>query len=445
VRVSLSHKIVLRSLAVAAAVVAFPHLAQAAGLVVAAWVTPFVALGVGGGLGVLLSREFGRKFESLRAVTERIRAGDLRAEAGFGAGGHAARGGSFPDETDELAESVQGMLRGLRELVEHVQSISERVSTAAQDLSRSTRESRAGHEEIAETVESVAKGVAHQQQLLEGAMRLIHDIAQAIEVNASRAREAFGFSAEASQKANSGVDVSRLALEKMRTVFQRVEEASGQVFRLEAKTRHVHQITEMIHSVAQRTNLLSLNASIEAARAGEAGRGFSVVADEIRKLAESAGRSAEEISKLVHEIQTETGEVADEMRQSSQVIAEGRDDVNTIAHSLEQIQAAISEAASRAEEIFGEADAQARDAERMVGSVDEIARVAVTNATAIRDVAEAIHQQLAALGETAASAQSLTEGAHEVRALLRRFKTGEPGDWAAPAPGAAVVAAGDAA
>jgi len=87
----------------------------------------------------------------------------------------------------------------------------------------------------------------------------------------------------------------------------------------------VHQITEMIHSVAQRTNLLSLNASIEAARAGEAGRGFSVVADEIRKLAESAGQSAEEISKLVHEIQTETAQVADEMRQSSQVIAEGRE------------------------------------------------------------------------------------------------------------------------
>jgi len=425
VRVALSHKLVLRSLAVAAAVVVFPHAVEGAGLAVAPWVTVFVALGVGGSLGAVLSRHFQRKFESLRGVTERIRAGDLRA-------GPTPRAASFPDETDELAESVQGMLRGLRELVEHVQHIAERVSSAAQDLSRSTRESRAGHEEIADTVEGVAKGVAHQQQLLEGAMRLIHDIAQVIEVNAGRAREAFGFSAEASQKANSGVDVSRLALEKMRTVFQRVEEAGGHVFRLEAKTRHVHQITEMIHSVAQRTNLLSLNASIEAARAGEAGRGFSVVADEIRKLAESAGRSAEEISKLVHEIQTETGEVADEMRQSSQVIAEGRDDVNTIAHSLEQIQAAVSEAASRAEEIFGEADAQARDAERMVGSVDEIARVAVTNMTAIREVSEAIREQLAALGETAASAQLLTEGAHEVRALLRRFRTDEPAAAAPP-------------
>ena len=125
------------------------------------------------------------------------------------------------------------------------------------------------------------------------------DIASAIELTASRAREAFGFAAEANQKANAGVDVSRLAIAKMRSVFERVEQAGGMVFQLEAKTRHVHQITEIITSVASRTNLLSLNASIEAARAGEAGRGFAVVADEIRKLAESAARSADEIVKLV--------------------------------------------------------------------------------------------------------------------------------------------------
>ena len=117
----------------------------------------------------------------------------------------------------------------------------------------------------------------------------MHEIATAIELNASRAREAFGFAAEANQKANSGVDVSRLAIEKMRTRLRARRAAVARVFELEEKTRHVHQITEIITSVAHRTNLLSLNASIEAARAGEAGRGFSVVADEIRKLAESAG------------------------------------------------------------------------------------------------------------------------------------------------------------
>jgi methyl-accepting chemotaxis protein len=420
VRVALSHKFVLRSLLVAAAVVVFPHAVELSGLAIAPWATAFVALGCGGVLGFFLSRELGRKFEALRAVTDRIHAGDLSSDV-------PVSSGRLRDETDDLAASIRAMLEGLRRLVEHVQHGGDRLSLAAAELSRSTQLSRTGTEEISTTIEDVAKGVAHQQTLLDGAMRLIHDIAQTIEVNSGRAREAFGFSAEANQKAHAGVDVSRLALEKMRLVFQRVEDAGGLVFQLEAKTRHVHQITEMIHSVAQRTNLLSLNASIEAARAGEAGRGFSVVADEIRKLAESASRSAEEISKLVHEIQAETAQVADEMRQSSQVIAEGRDDVNTIAHSLEQIQAAVSEAASRAEEIFQEADAQARDAERMVASVDEIARVAVTNAQAVHEVSESAQGQFAAMEETVASARAMSELADELRGALQRFQTERSG------------------
>ena len=414
-RLALSHKFVLRSLLVAAAAIAFPHAVAASGAVVAPWATAFVALGVGGVLGFFLSRELGRQFARLRGVTDRIQAGDLGADV-------ETRRSRFPDETDELAASIAGMLESLRELVEHVQHGSDRLSFAASELSHSTQQSRSGTDEISATIEGVAKGVEHQQELLEGARRLIHDIAQAIELNAGRAREAFGFSAEANQKAHAGVDVSRLALEKMKTVFQRVEDAGGLVFRLEAKTRHVHQITEMIHSVAGRTNLLSLNASIEAARAGEAGRGFSVVADEIRKLAESASRSAEEISKLVNEIQAETAQVADEMRLSSQVIAEGRDDVNTIAHSLEQIQSAVSEAASRAEEIFQEADTQARDTERMVVSVEEIARVGVMNADAVREVAGAAAGQFETMAETAASAQTMSELADEMRNALRRFQ-----------------------
>ncbi len=248
-------------------------------------------------------------------------------------------------------------------------------------------------------------------------------MASAIELNAGRAREAFGFAAEANQKANSGVDVSRLAIEKMRTVFERVEQSGAMVFELEAKTRHVHQITEIITSVAHRTNLLSLNASIEAARAGEAGRGFAVVADEIRKLAESAARSAEEISKLIHEIEADTQNVADEMRQSGQVISEGREDVNTIALSLEQIRGAVGEASARAEEIFQEADNQARDADNMVESMREIARVAQTNAGSMDEVAGTSKSQLDSMGQMVASAETLTERANRLHKLSQRFQT----------------------
>jgi methyl-accepting chemotaxis protein len=395
----------------------FPGLLRSLGIPVAPWVSFFVALGVGGAMGFFLSRELARNFQSLRTATDRISRGDLTASVDL------SEDARFQDETHDLARSVQAMLASLRDLVGHVQRTADRSSAAAQDLAGSARELSSNNEGISGTVAGVAGSVAQEQQLLQDAGRRTRDIAQVIDANASRAREAFGFAAEANQKANTGVNVSRLALEKMRTVFERVEQAGAKVFELEGKTSQVNQIVEIITDVAQRTNLLSLNASIEAARAGEAGRGFSVVADEIRKLAESAGRSADEISKLIAEIEGETQGVADEMRQSSQVINEGREDVNTIAASLEQIQAAVGEASGRAEEIFHEADRQTRDAEHMVSSMDEIGQVAAGNAEAIEAVAATTREQVGAMSELVTSTQGLTELSEELRGVLRRFRT----------------------
>ena len=417
-RVALTHKFVLGALVVSAVVGAVPPLLVKAGVDVAPWASLFFALFAGGVLGFVLSRSLARTFSALRSTAEHIGRGELSAVRPLGPPPR------LPDETWEIAIAVERMAERLSELVEGVQAAAAEVSTAAREVSDSAQRTSDGGGEIAAAVGRLAENVAEQQKLLSEASRRVHEIATAIERNASRAREAFGFAAEANQKAASGVDVSRLAIEKMRTVFERVEQSVAQVFHLEEKTRHVNQITGMITSVAHRTNLLSLNASIEAARAGEAGRGFSVVADEIRKLAESAGRSAEEIAKLIHEIESDTSEVAQGMRESSLVVGEGREDVDTIAASLEQIRQAVGEAARRAEEIFEGADTQTLDVQRMVGSMDEIARVAASNGEAIQGVAGVARSQVAAMGRTVDSSQSLTRLSERMHELLRRFDTG---------------------
>jgi methyl-accepting chemotaxis protein len=421
VRVALTHKFVLGALFVSAAVTGLPGTLVHAGIDVAPWAPPFVALGVGGALGFFLSRALARSFSQLSHATEAIGRGDLTALS------DRVETPVFPDETWDVACGIRRMADSLRELVEGVQSAAARVSRASVALEESAQRASTGNDEISVAVGRLAGDVAGQQKLLQDATRLMREIASTIELNAERAREAFGFAAEANQKAAAGVDVSRLAIEKMRTVFERVENAASRVFELEAKTRHVHQITGMITSVAQRTNLLSLNASIEAARAGEAGRGFSVVADEIRKLAESAGHSAEEISKLVDEIESDTSEVAEGMRESSMVIGEGREDVDTIALSLEQIRSAVGEASRRAEEIFEGADLQSTDVRRMVGSMDEIAGVAARNSTAIEGVAVTTRGQVEVMAHNVGSARSLSELAASLQELTRRFHTGRAG------------------
>ena len=417
VRVTLTYKFVLGSLAVAGASIAIPELIRTGGLDFPAWGSAFVVLGTGGAIGYRLSRDLGARLSALRRATEQIQRGDFGREI-------LLPGPSrFPDEIDDLSESLRGTLGTLRDLVEHLQRTTTRVSDSAEELSASLKALGANNERITTSVSEVAGGVSRQQELMQNTTHNIREIASEIELNAGRAREAFGFAAEANQKAGTGVDVSRLAIEKMRAVFERVEQAGGMVFDLEAKMRHVHQITEIITSVAHRTNLLSLNASIEAARAGEAGRGFSVVADEIRKLAESAGGSAEEISKLVNEIASDTNLVADEMRASCQVIGEGREDVNTIASALGQISMAVSEAAGRAEEIFHGADDHAMRAERMVAAIDEIAEGTTGSADAIAGVSQSAVEQLRAVEEMVGASSALAALAAELRGVLRGFES----------------------
>jgi len=417
VRITLTTKFVVGSLAVAGGTLALPELIRGFGIGFSAWGTIFVALGVGGGIGFFLSQMLGSKFQALRDLTDEIRAGD------FSSTRSQLPTSSFADETDDLAKSLRGMIEQLRDLVEHVQTTAGSVTNQAQGLNTSIEDVRTSGQGITDAMAGVASSVDKQQGMLDEAATHMQDISSAIDQNAERAREAFGFAAEANQKAGTGVDVARLAIEKMRSVFERVEDTGNKVFQLEAKTRHVHQITEMITSVAHRTNLLSLNASIEAARAGEAGRGFSVVADEIRKLSESAGRSAEEITALVNEIQTDTDEVADEMRQSRMVIGEGREDVNTIASSLEQISMAVGEAAARSEEIFHGADSQSLNADRMADNLTEIAKVSRGNSDGLEAASHTANDQLSSMATVVDQSRSLTALAEELQSTLERFRT----------------------
>lgn len=417
-RVSLTAKFVIGSFVVAGATSLMPDLAQRLGIAFSTWGTLFVALGVGGIIGFFLSRMFGAKFQALRLATDRIREGDLRQ------GLAAQRPSRLPDEMDELHRGLADMLVRLRQLVASVQQTSRSVAASSTGLEAVLGELRRMSEGVSSTVAQVASGVAQEQVLLGQASHRMAEISSEIDLNAGRAREAFGFAAEANQKAGTGVEVARLAIEKMKAVFERAESTGVKVFQLEAKTRHVHQITEIITSVAHRTNLLSLNASIEAARAGEAGRGFSVVADEIRKLSESAGKSADEISQLMHEIQADTAMVADEMRQSSQVIGEGREDINTIAGALAQISMAVSEAATRSEEIFHGADSHSWNAQSMVEAIEEIAKVAGGNGKSVAGLDDTMRRQVETLAQILSSAETVTALARELDASLNFFRTG---------------------
>jgi methyl-accepting chemotaxis protein len=411
----LSHKFVLAFVLVASVAALSPPLL--ARFEIPWLVTYFLALLIGVTLGVLLASPITRNFRSLRECTDRIAKGDLTAEIVV----YGER--TFPDETVHLARSVHTMLDSLRELVRHVQRAADRVAQSSKELSGSTQNLTSTSEEIAGNMELVARGATRQQQDVNAASKRNREIAGAIRGSADAARAAFGFVAESSHRAGSGLSAARQTTVKMQSLFEQVEQAGRLIFQFDEKIRSVRHITEVITSVAEKTHLLSLNASIEAARAGDAGRGFSVVADEIRRLAESAGRSAEQIDLLIHQVEDEAARISEVMRDLGLGVGEGREQLDTILGSLEQIQTAMQEAARRSEGIFDQADRQVDGTEDVVADIDRVASVASDNVRAAETMRRGLSSQAGAMEELVRHAEMLSQMSVELDQVARRFRT----------------------
>jgi methyl-accepting chemotaxis protein len=412
VRLDLSQKFVLAILVVGVVAAGGPPILGKLGF--PAWGSFFVALLVGTVLGAILTSPITSSFRSLRGCTDRIASGDLTAEVEIG-------DYRFPDETVDLSHSVRTMLQSLRELLQHIQRASDRVALASRELSQSTQHVNVANQQIAGTMDTVARGAVRQQQHVEETSKRIRDIASAIRSSAEAAREAFRVAEESSKQA-AGLDAARDTTAKMQSLFEQVEKASALVIRFDEKIRSVQHIAEMITNVAEKTHLLSLNASIEAARAGDAGRGFSVVADEIRKLAESTGNSAEQIDVLIRQVEEEAGGISEVMRQLGRGVGEGRQQLDTVVGSLETIQPAIRTATRYAEEIFDQADRQAREVEEVVGDIDDVSQVATENVRATEAMRRGLMTEMRAMEEMVAHATALSEMSVELEQVAKRFK-----------------------
>ena len=414
-RLELTHKLVIAFALVAGLTMGLPPLLGALGA------TPRLAgafaLVCAMGTGVLVSRWLARNFRALRTCAERISSGDLTGTIVL------EQGRWFPDETIDLARSQREMLERLRELVEHIQRAADQVAESSRELSLSSQGVRASNEEFAASIEVVAAGTLRQQEDVTHTVARTHEIASTLKENVDAARAAFSFSSEASERATAGADVSRMTVARMQSLFQRIDQAGGLVVRFEEKIRFVHRITELITSVADKTHTLSLNASIEAARAGDAGRGFQVVAEEIRKLAESAGGQAEQIEDLIKELDEEAGRISEVMHGMEADVTDGRADLDHIQRALEQIQSAVQEAQQRSEATFHQADAQVSAAERMVQDVESIAHISTENTKATDEMRSAVGPQTERMDEIVDHAARLSAMAVELGDVARRFRT----------------------
>jgi methyl-accepting chemotaxis protein len=252
-------------------------------------------------------------------------------------------------------------------------------------------------------------------------------MAMSIELVAASAKTLTASAAETTDTARQGEQMASTAVENMKQVLAQVDENGTQIVAFSEHVQQIGTIVDVITHIAQKTNLLALNATIEAARAGEYGHGFAIVADEISKLAESAGESASEITRLIETTKQESIQVQESMSRSRTVIDAGRESINTVSDAFHAITDRAENSQTKAISINELAESQIGSAQDIVEAIEEISRVAEENAVSTEEVAAATEEQSMSMERMSASSLKLAQLADELLVSVSRFQLGAEG------------------
>lgn len=321
--------------------------------------------------------------QTLRAA-ERVASGDLTQNLQV----------NRRDELGQLQASMQRMTQGLRELIGGIGDGVTQIASAAEQLSAVTEQTSAGVNNQKVETDQVATAMNQMTAT-------VHEVAR----NAEQASEA---ALMADQQAREGDRVVGEAVAQIERLAGEVVNSSEAMNQLKAESDKIGSVLDVIKSVAQQTNLLALNAAIEAARAGEAGRGFAVVADEVRSLAQRTQQSTEEIEELIAGLQSGTQRVASVMDSSRQLTDSSVELTRRAGSSLETITRTVSSIQAMNQQIATAAEEQTAVAEEINRSVMNV-----------RDISD---QTSAASEETASSSVELARLGTHLQGLVGRFK-----------------------
>lgn len=326
------------------------------------------------------------------------------------------------DEFGQMMNNLNHTSAMLRTMLTKVTEHGQTASMTSEYFSASAKQSSQASDEISTMIQGVAIGADTQMISSKELTQTMEELATGIQRVAESCTSVWEVSQQTSYKAEYGNHIIQQAVTEMNEVNLTVTNTAELVEKLSQRTNEIGRIISVIQEISGQTNLLSLNAAIEAARAGEHGRGFSVVSQEIRKLAEHSRASAAEIRTLIEEIQDLTGTVVQSMHIGSKMVNNGTSFVNQAGENFVSILDDIQSMVVQIQEISSSTEQMTASSEEVTATVEEFSNIAEEASGNSQNVAAACQQQQAFMIEITSSAQHLSETMQELQRLTSKFK-----------------------
>ncbi|SHN36078.1 methyl-accepting chemotaxis protein [Gracilibacillus kekensis] len=326
------------------------------------------------------------------------------------------------DELASLAKEMNNMQHSLNNMITNISKASVSLNQQSDGLNKSSNEVKIGSEQVTTTMEELASGAEVQANHVSTLSQMMENFKEIVSDTNKEGTNVGNVSMEVLEKSESGSNLMQLSANQMTKIDQIVKEAVEKVRSLDAQSQEIGRLVSVIHDIAEQTNLLALNAAIEAARAGEHGKGFAVVADEVRKLAEQVSDSVSDITGIVSRIQTESTDVSNSLEEGYSEVEQGTTQILTTQETFTEINDSVKNMVDRMKHITTNLANVSSRTEEMNESIQEIASTSQESAAGIEETSASAEETSSSMEEVAGQAKQLDQLAFEMQEIVSRFR-----------------------